>query len=182
MKLTQFPEDAYILTYANHVLYDGIPTVSPIVLAGTAPTTVFKCVVTISSVPDHTDCTGRITIGSENLDFLAAGTKRSTVDLSVLPIVSYLNLNCRVRIEAVNSGGAPIIDETATATKIQHESTTSGFYNAQGQWTVYSGSYAMCKDPATTADKLRYNGVDLPITKVDTEKWFSKILYYIFYL
>ena len=40
----------------------------------------------------------------------------------------------------------------------------------------------MCRDAATIKDKLRYNGSDMSIKKVDTEKWFSKILYYIFYL
>jgi hypothetical protein len=182
MKLTQFPEDAYILSYANHVLYDGTPSSSPITLTGAAPTTVFRCKVTISVATGHSDCTGSIAIGSETLTFVSASTKQTTVNLSALPVVTYANLDCHIKIETIDSGGAPIIDETATATKIQYESTTSGFWNAQGQWTVFSGSYAMCKDAATVADKLRYNGSDMPIVKVDTEKWFSRILYYIFYL
>ena len=182
MKLTQFPEDAYILTYANRVLYDGLSTNGQITWSGVAPISVFRCRITISSVPGHVDCAGSVVVGTEPFTFLVAGSKVTTGDLSVLPSGSMSGLDCWVKIEAIGSGGQPIIDETATATKIQFENTTSGFWNAQGQWTVFSGSYAMCKDAAVVGDKLRYNGSDLPITKVDVEKWFSKILYYIFYL
>lgn len=182
MKITEFPEDAYLVTYSNHILYDGTPSVSPITLTGSAPNTAFRCKVTISAVTGHADVAGTITIGTETLTFAAAGTKTATSALSALPVITTSGLDCNILIEAITTGGAPIQAETATATKIQFENTASGYFNAQGQWTIYSGSYAMCRDAAAVGDKLRYGGSDLPIEKVDTEKWFSKILYYIFYL
>lgn len=175
MKILEFPEDAYILTYANHELYDGLSV-------ATHPSVAFRCKVTLASVTGHTDVAGSVVVGSETLTFAAAGTKTTTAVLSALPVITTSGLDCNILVEAITTGGAPIQAETATATKIQFENTASGYFNAQGQWTVYSGSYAMCRDAAAVGDKLRYSGSDLPIKKVDTEKWFSKILYYIFYL
>jgi hypothetical protein len=181
MKILEFPEDAYILTYANHELFDDT-TAATLTLTGSLPSVSFRCRVTLSTVPGHADCAGSVVVGSETLDFLAAGTKTTTTALSALPTITTSGLDCHILVEAITTGGAPIQAETATATKIQFENTASGYFNAQGQWTVYSGSYAMCRDAAAVGDKLRYGGADLPIKKVDTEKWFSKILYYIFYL
>ena len=181
MKILEFPEDAYILTYANHELYDGLSVATP-TLTGSLPSVAFRCKVTLASVTGHTDVAGSVVVGSETLTFAAAGTKTTTAVLSALPVITTSGLDCNILVEAITTGGAPIQAETATATKIQFENTASGYFNSQGQWTVYSGSYAMCRDAAAVGDKLRYSGSDLPIKKVDTEKWFSKILYYIFYL
>jgi hypothetical protein len=180
-RILKFPEDAYIITYANHDLYDSL-SAATLTLTGSLPSVSFRCKVTISAVAGHTDVAGSVVVGSETLDFLAAGTKTTTTALSALPIITTSGLDCNILVEAITTGGAPIQAETATATKIQFENTSSGYFNSQGQWTVYSGSYAMCRDAAAVGDKLRYGGADLPIKKVDTEKWFSKILYYIFYL
>ena len=181
MKILEFPEDAYIITYGNHELYDSL-SAATLALTGSLPSVSFRCKVTLASVTGHTDVAGSVVVGSETLTFAAAGTKTTTTALSALPVITASDLDCHILIEAIATGGAPIQAETATATKIHFENTASGYFNAQGQWTVYSGSYAMCRDAAAVGDKLRYNGADLPIKKVDTEKWFSKILYYIFYL
>jgi hypothetical protein len=183
MKILSFPEEAHLVTKATNELFDGVPTTSPITLTGTKPSVAFKCRATVSSVSGHTDCSGSLIIGSETLSFLASGGKKTTtVLLSALPTVSYTSLDCNILIECIDSGGADIKDETATATKIQFENTSSGFFTPEGVWKVYSGSYAMCRDAAQVNDVLRYNATDMPIKKVDVEKWFSKILYYIFYL
>lgn len=179
--LLNFPEDAYILTYANHELYDDT-TAATLTLTGSLPSVNFRCRVTISAATGHTDVAGSVVVGSETLDFLAAGTKTTTTALSALPIITTSGLDCNILVEAITTGGAPIQAETATATKIHFENTASGYFNAQGQWTVFSGSYAMCRDAAVVGDKLRYGGADLPIKKVDALKMFRRILYYIFYL
>lgn len=180
-RILKFPEDAYIITYANHELYDGL-SAATLTLTGSLPSVPFRVAVTISSVTGHADVAGSVVVGSETLTFAAAGKKTTTTVLSALPTITTSGLDCHILIEAITTGGAPIQAETAAATKIQFENTSSGYFNSQGQWTVYSGSYAMCRDAAAVGDKLRYGGSDLPIKKVDTEKWFSKILYYIFYL
>ena len=180
-RILKFPEDAYIITYGNHELYDDT-TAATLTLTGSLPSVSFRCRVTISAVTGHSDVAGSVVVGAETLAFTAAGSKTATSALSALPVITTSGLDCNILIEAITTGGAPIQAETATATKVQFENTASGYFNAQGQWTVYSGSYAMCRDVAVVGNKLRYGGVDLPIKKVDTEKWFSKILYYIFYL
>lgn len=181
LKILEFPDDAYIVTKAPHSLYNAA-SAATLTLTGTLPSISFRCSVRLYTATGKTDCAGRVTVGSENLDFLVAGKKTTTVLLSALPVVTTTNLNCMIEILAIDSGGAPIEAETATATKIQFENTSSGFFNSQGTWTVYSGSYALCKDAAAIGDVLRYGAIDMPIKKVDIEKWFSKIIYYIFYL
>ncbi len=183
LKILEFPESAYLVTVANSKLYDAVPSSSPITVTGTAPSTSFRCKAKVIAVANHTDCSGSLIIGTETLTFTTSGqTKLTSVLLSSNPTVSYVGLDCHILIEYIDASGAPIVTETSTATKIQFENTASGFFNSSGQWTVYSGSYALCKDSANINDILRYNSTDMPIKKVDTEKWFSKILYYIFYL
>ncbi len=180
MKILSFPDAAYIVTNANQILYNA-SSAATLTLTGSLPSVAFRCSVRLYAATGKTDCAGRVTVGAENLDFLAAGKKTTTTLLTALPTITTTNLNCMIEILAIDSGGSPIEIETATATKIQFENTSSGFFTPEGVWKVYSGSYALCKDAAVVNDVLRY-GSDMPIKKVDVEKWFSKILYYIFYL
>lgn len=181
LKILEFPDDAYLVTEADHTLYNAA-SAATLTLTGTLPSISFRCSVRLYTATGKTDCAGRVTVGSENLDFLAAGKKITTTLLTALPTITTQNLSCMIEILAIDSGGAPIETEAATATKIQFENTSSGFFTPEGVWKVYSGSYALCKDAANVNDVLRYNAIDMPIKKVDVEKWFSKILYYIFYL
>ena len=181
MKILDFPDSGYLVTVAETSIFDGTLTASPTI--GSWPSGITgRCKVTLSSVSGHADCAGTITIGGETLTFTQAGTKITTVNLSAKPAVSSSGLDCHCHITVIDAGGAPVMTETATATKIQFENTSSGFFTPEGVWKVYSGSYALCKDAAAVDDILRYNSVDMPIKKVDVEKWFSKVLYYIFYL
>ena len=181
MKILAFPDDGFLVTKAAVYLFDGTLTASPTI--GSWPSGVTgRCKVTLSSVTGHADCAGTITIGSETLTFAQAATKITTTNLTAKPAVSSVGLDCHCHITVIDAGGAPVEAETATATKIQFENTSSGFFTPEGVWKVYSGSYALCKDAAAVDDILRYNSIDMPIKKVDVEKWFSKVLYYIFYL
>ena len=187
MKLLQFQEDAYIVTTTNHEIYEGIPTSSPISSSaiGSPPTVAYRCRVKVTASGTHTDCAGNLTIGSDTLTFSATGQIKictTIITASTKPAISFTGLDCNILIECLDVGGAEIKTETATATKIQFENTSSGFYNSEGKWTVYSGSYAMCKDAATVGSILRYNSLDHTIEKVDVERYFNKIIYYIFYL
>jgi len=181
MKILEFPEDAYIVTRADADIFDGLLS-APVVVKDWPAGVSGRCKVTLSSSGVHTDCAGTITIGSETLTFVQAGTKITSTLLTAKPVITFSGLDCHCRITIVDAGGAPIKVETKTATKIQFENTASGFFASDGTWKVYSGSYAMCRDAAGVGDIIRYGSVDMPIVKVDTEKWFSKTIYYIFYL
>lgn len=183
MKLLSFPHDAYLVTYDNHILYSGTPTASPITLTGSAPSTAFRCRVKITSVTGHTDCVGSITIGSETIDFTAAGTKTTTVSISALPTVTYSGLDCHILIEAISTGGQVIRDETETAIKIRFEPTSKAFQDAQGAWTQ-SQAYAMVVNNTITHDDIiRYNSVDYKVKQIEAFNWLDgteiyRILYF----
>lgn len=181
MKILTFPDAAYIVTKAPVTFHNGVSSAN-LTLTGTWPANGSKIAITASAITGHADCSGTLVInGTETITFTQAGRKTNTVNLTARPAITTSNLDCNLLITCLDSGLAPIETETAAATKIQFENTSSGFFNSQGVWTVYSGSYALCKDAAIVSDVLRY-GSDMIIKKVDVEKWFSKILYYIFYL
>ncbi len=173
---------AYQVTTAPKKLYDAVPASSPITLVGSAPSTAFKCEVTVSASGSHTDCVGRVTIGSENFDFLAAGTKRSTVNLSALPIVTYANLDCKITIECIDSGGAPIQTETLTAILTLIEPHTSGIMNAQGIWTSINDTQIFSDTELAINDIVRKGTKDYRIKKVDENDMLGDEVEYYTYL
>ncbi len=180
LKILEFPEDAYLVTKAPASLFDGNSSATLTLNAWPSGVT-GRLKITISAIAGHADVTGTITVDGEVVTFTQAATKTTTNSLTAKPAVTTSGLDCHIHITVISVSGADIEVETATATKIQFENTASGFFTPEGTWKVYSGSYAMCKDSAEVGDILRY-GSDMPIKKVDIEKWFSKVLYYIFYL
>lgn len=156
-------QDAYRVTKGNHVLYSGL-TAATLVLTGSLPSISFRVAVTLSSVTDHADCAGSVVIGSETLTFTAAGKKTSTVSLSALPVITTSNLDCNILVEAITTGGAPILSETLTAIKIRLEGAQSGFYNAQGVWTK-TDYIIFCKTSMDIGDIVRYGTTDYKIQK-----------------
>ncbi len=181
MKILEFPEDAQLVSKSPAYLFSGILTASPVINSWPSGVT-GRCKVTISPVAGHTVCAGTITIGAETLTFTQPGTKITTINLTSKPSVSSSGLDCKCLIAVIDAGGSPVESETIVDVKVQFENTSSGFFNSSGVWQVYSGSYALCKSSARVGDVLRYGSMDMPIVKVDTEKWFSKTIYYIFYL
>lgn len=158
---------AYLVTTAPQKLYDAVPTASPLVLVGSAPSTAFRCRVALSAVAGHTDCAGTITIGTETFTFLQAGSKQTTVNLSALPVVTYANINCKVAIECINSGGAPIQVETTTAILTRIESHQSGFLNAQGIWTTINDTQIFSDTLLAINDVVRKGTKDYHIKQID---------------
>ena len=125
---------AYLVTKAAASLFDGTLTASPTI--GAWPTGITgRCKVIISSVTGHTDCTGTITIGSETLTFVQAGTKQTTISLTAKPTVTSSGLDCHCHITVIDVGGADVVAETLTAINTRIEAYNSGFYNSQGVWT-----------------------------------------------
>ena len=134
MELLSFPHSAYLVTKAAVSLFDGTLTASPAIGAWPSGIT-GRCKATVSSVAGHTDCAGSITIGSETLTFIQAGTKQTTISLTAKPVVTSSGLDCHCHITVIDTGGADVTAETLTTINTRIESYNSGFYNAQGVWT-----------------------------------------------
>lgn len=156
-------QDAYRITKGNHVLYSGL-TAATLVLTGSLPAVPFRVAITLSSITDHTDCAGSVVVGGETLTFTAAGKKTTTVSLSALPVITTAGLDCNILVEAITTGGAPILAETLTAIKIRLEGAQSGFYNSQGIWTK-TDYIIFCSTSMGVGDIIRYNSTDYKIQK-----------------
>jgi len=66
----KFPDTAYLVTKTIVSLYEGLTSD---LLIGTWPAgRIGRIMVTVSSVTDHTDCAGTVTLGTETLTFIQA--------------------------------------------------------------------------------------------------------------
>ncbi len=182
MKLLDFPHSAYLVTKAPHGLYNAA-SAATLTLTGSLPSVAFRCSVRLYTATGKTDVAGRATVGSENLDFLVAGKKTTTVSLSALPVVTTANLNCMVEIIAIDSGGADIQAETLTAVQIRFEPTSKSYVTPSGQWTQ-SAAYAMIVNSTVNiGDIIRYNSIDYPVKQIEAYNWLDgtelyRILYF----
>ena len=158
-------QSGYRVERGTHELFDGVPTVSPLTLHA-APTTSFRCKVTISAVTGHTDCAGSIVIGTETLTFIQATTKQTTVLLSSLPVTTYTNLDCNILITAIDSGGAPISSDTQTALDCRFQDTQKSFRLPSGEFSQ-SQAIAYTNDSRCVIGTLfSYGGYDYSIAQV----------------
>lgn len=186
MKLLSFPHAAYKVTKSNAVLFNAVPSSSPITLTGSAPTIPYRCRVKVLASGTHADCSGSVIVGSDTLSFTTSGqTKICTTNItaSTLPIVSYTGIDCLVLIECLDTGGQEIKTETATSIQIRYEPTTKNYQGPDGQWTQ-SQSYAMVVDSTISVGSvIRYNTIDYQVKQVEAFSWLDgteiyRILYF----
>jgi len=162
---TYLNQDGYRVNKGTWELYNDT-SAATLTLTGTLPTVPFRCKVTISSVTGHADVTGHVFINAADLNFLAAGTKTSTILLTALPTVPITGLDCNILIEAIDSGGAPISQDTQTEIDCRFQDTQKSFQNAQGEWST-SAAIAYTNDSSCIIGKLfSYGGYDYQIAQV----------------
>lgn len=158
-------QDGYRVTRGNHELYDGT-TAATLTLTGSLPSVSFRCKVTISAVAGHTDVAGSVVVGSETLTFAAAGTKTTTTALSALPTITTSGLDCNILVEAITTGGAPIIEETAIALKTRFENTQKSYLNSQGVWSKSQAIAYVIDSSCDIGTKFSQGGYDYTIDQV----------------
>jgi hypothetical protein len=153
-------DPASLVTKAHHKLYDAT-SAATLTLTGTLPSIAFRCKVTVSSVAGHTDVAGSVTVGSETaLAFTVAGSKTTTTNLTALPVVTTTNLDCHILIEAIDSGGAYIEDETLTTIDIKYKDETKYFSQAIGFFVVRPAHCTTDETASQVGDVVRYLGID----------------------
>lgn len=182
MQLLNFPHDASLVTKSDHVLYDNV-SATTLTLTGDLPSVAFRCRVTISSVTDHIDVAGSVTVGTEILTFMAAGTKTTTTSLSALPTITTSNLDCNILIIAVGVNGQPIQDETLTTLKIRFEPTSKMYQNVAGTWTQSTAYCMVVSSTPGINSVIRYNSTDYTTRQVEAFSWLDgtevyRILYF----
>ncbi len=159
-------QDAYRVDRANWRIYNGLSSGVGTLNGDGLPAVPFRCAVTVSVATGHTDCAGSITIGSETLTFTAAGKKTTTTFLSALPAISCTGLDCNVLVEALNSGGAPILKETATAIKCRFMNSQKAFMDAAGAWTLSQAIADTTDSNCSIGDMFRFDGIDYIIGQI----------------
>lgn len=168
-------DDALKTVRANHVLYSGLSGSTALVLTGSLPAVPFRCEVAVSNTTGHTDCAGSVTVGSETLAFAAAGKKKSTLDLTALPVITTSGLDCTLLIVAISPGGAPLQTETLTAIKIRMKSKSKSIPSPSGGWESIRESYALswAADAVAKGDIIRYGGKDYTVSAIEPMRGFA---------
>jgi len=158
-------QGAYKVTKTAVSLFDGTLTASPTIGAWPSGIT-GRCKVTISSVTGHTDCAGTITIGSETLTFIQAGTKQTTISLTAKPVVTSSGLDCHCHITVIDTGGAPISSDTQTALDCRFQDTQKSFRLPSGEFSM-SAAIAYTNDSSCVIGTLfSYGSYDYYIAQV----------------
>ncbi len=159
-----FFQDAYKVITAAMRLYFGLTTPT-LLMTEAAPAEPFRVAITLSPISGHSDVVGSVTVGSETLSFMAATRKTTNTILSARPIITTSGLDCNILVECINSGGAPIMAETATAIKVLLESDQGGFYDAMGTW-IKTDDLIMSETLLAVGDRIRIGSTDYIIKKV----------------
>lgn len=175
--MTRLKHLAKKVTKALVTFYSGI-SASSLTLIGTWPTNGSKLQIVASNVTGHTDCAGRVTInGSENIDFLAAGKKTSTVSLTARPTITTQNLDCNLVITCLDSGGQPIYTSTETDLPCRIWLKRKSVMQPSGAWTTIQETLLWVRDltiiPSTiikfdlTDKKDPTNGIEYTVSATD---------------
>jgi hypothetical protein len=159
-------QDAYRVDKGNWRIYNGLASGVGTLNGDGLPAVSFRCAVTIAAVTGHADCAGSVTIGTETLIFTAAGKNTTTTFLSALPAVSCANLDCNVLIEAITTGGTPILKETATAIKCRFMNSQKAFLDSAGAWTQSQAIADTTDENCSIGDVFRFNSIDYNIGQI----------------
>lgn len=157
---------AYRVVKGPVYLFDGTLTASPTIGSWPAGVT-GRCKVTLSSVTGHTDCAGTITIGSETITFIQAGTKNTTVNLTAKPTVSSSGLDCHCTIKVIDAAGQEILAETLTAINTRIETHQSYVMQPSGAWTTIQDTAILSDTSLSVGDIVRKGSTDYIIKKAD---------------
>jgi len=124
--------------------------------------------VRLYTAAGKTDCAGRVTVGSENLDFLIAGKKTTATLLTALPTITTANLSCMIEILALDSGGAEIQKETVTSIDIKFKDEAEYYSQSIGGFVKRPAHCTTDETSSAVGDIIRYAGIDHVIKAIHT--------------
>jgi len=112
------------------------------------------------------DVVGTVTIATETITYTVAATKTTTVSLTSLPAVSYANIDCKITIKCINSGGAPLFIETETNLPCKIEVKTKNIPSPTGGWTSIQATEMQARGTFAIDDIVKFD-IDNPFDPTD---------------
>ena len=162
----RFRHLAKLVTKTVATLYSDT-SAATLTLTGTWPTGGARLSTVTSSVTDHTDCAGTVTVnGSETLTFTAAGKKTTIAALTELPTITTANLDCNLVITVITSGGAPVYAESETDLYCKIEIKSKNVPSPSGGWTSIQATTLQARGTFAIGDTIKFN-VDNPFDPTD---------------
>lgn len=103
------------------------------------------------------DVAGTVTITTETITYTVAATKTTTVILTSLPVVTYANLDCKITIKCINSGGAPLYIETETNLPCKIEIKSKSVPRPEGGWTSIQSTQMQARGTFAAGDLIKFD-------------------------
>lgn len=173
--MSRFLHLAKKVTKTAATLYSG-NSAATLTLTGTWPANGSKLKIVASSVTDHTDCAGSVTVGSEVITFSAGLTppitKTTTNSLTALPTITTSGLDCYLTITVLDSGLAPIYTSVETDLPCTIKLVSRGVQAANGTWTSVKSTELRARGTFAIGDIIKFditnffsptNGIERPI-------------------
>jgi hypothetical protein len=169
--MSRFLHLAKQCTKAITKLYDAVPSSSPISASaiGTPPAITYRCRATVANSTTHTDCAGTLTIGSDVLTFTTSGQIKictTNITASTKPAISYSGLDCKITIECIDAGGAPIYTTTETDLRCKIEIKTKNIPSPAGGWTSIQATEMQARGTFAIGDVIKFD-IDAPFDPTD---------------
>ena len=170
--MSRFLHRAKRIVRAPVTLYAGLSTGS-LTLTGSWPATGSRLSIVASAVSGHTDCAGTILIaGTETITFTQAGRKTSSVARTSLPAIVTSNMDCWLVITVLDSGMAPVYEDTETTLPCKIEIKSKSVPSPQGGWTAITSTQMQVRGEFDVGDMIKFdidhpfdptNGIEHPI-------------------
>lgn len=147
--------NAWKVGLSNWVLYNGL---LPAVPAGPVPASFFRVAITLSAVAvaGHTDTAGSVFVNSEELVFTRAVRLTNARELTTLPTIATIGLDCNILIECISPGGAPLKKEVLKAIEIICFPKTHIMRDPSGSGWMQTNYDIWSEELLSIGDQIRY--------------------------
>ena len=145
--------NAWKVELGNWVLYNDL---LPAESAGPVPIGPFRVAITISAVDGHTITAGSVFVNAEELVFTRATRLTNTRELTALPLITTVGMDCNILIECITTGGSPIKRETLKPIEIICFPETHILRDPSGSGWMQTSYDIWSEEPMSIGDQIRY--------------------------
>jgi len=134
-------------------LYEGL---TPPVPANPVPTGPFRVAITLLAVTGHADVVGDVYVNSEKISFVSATRLTNNTQLTALPTITALGLDCHILVECISTSGAPLYKETLVPIEIICFPKTHILRDPSGSGWMQTVYDIWCETPLSIGERIRY--------------------------
>lgn len=145
--------NAWKVGLSSWILYNGL---LPAVSSGPVPASPFRVAITISVALGHADVVGSVFVNAEELVFTRATRLTNSGELTALPLITTVGLDCSILIECVTTGGSPIRRETLKPIEIICFPETHILRDPSGSGWMQTSYDVWSEEPMAIGDQIRY--------------------------